>query len=220
MNINFLVKSIATICFPVLLVLSTARLYNTKAVYSWEYKKKSFPKDPYGFTTEERIEYGGKFLDYLFVEKDIKLLKQMEFSSGGQMFNNRELRHMVDVQKIVIFFEKFGIGVVICFFLSIFMLVYLGGMKEVYSVGLLGSGLTLAMILTALVMSIFSFNFVFENFHKILGFETGTWVFYVNDSLIRLFPIKFWLDMFISIFVIVIAVSLGVFYISYKKLRK
>jgi uncharacterized membrane protein len=38
-----------------------------------------------------------------------------------------------------------------------------------------------------------SWNFVFTQFHEIL-FPPDTWTFYYTDSLIRLFPEKFWFD--------------------------
>ena len=38
-----------------------------------------------------------------------------------------------------------------------------------------------------------SFDSFFTRFHAVL-FETGTWTFLYSDTLIRLFPIKFWAD--------------------------
>jgi integral membrane protein (TIGR01906 family) len=48
----------------------------------------------------------------------------------------------------------------------------------------------------------FSVFFVF--FHQIF-FESGTWVFRFSDTLIRLFPERFWRDTFIAIGLLSIA---------------
>ena len=44
-----------------------------------------------------------------------------------------------------------------------------------------------------LVLILLSWNLVFTQFHEIL-FPPDTWTFYYSDSLIRLFPEKFWFD--------------------------
>jgi integral membrane protein (TIGR01906 family) len=46
------------------------------------------------------------------------------------------------------------------------------------------------------VLVAFSVFFVF--FHQVF-FESGTWVFRFSDTLIRLFPQRFWRDAFIAI---------------------
>jgi integral membrane protein (TIGR01906 family) len=54
---------------------------------------------------------------------------------------------------------------------------------------LLGIGLLIA---TGLLM-LFGWEVFFDGFHALL-FPTGTWTFYYSDTLIRLYPERFWMD--------------------------
>jgi integral membrane protein (TIGR01906 family) len=47
-----------------------------------------------------------------------------------------------------------------------------------------------------IVLSLTSFQSLFINFHLIF-FEGSSWLFKYSDTLIRLFPIQFWQDIFL-----------------------
>jgi len=59
-----------------------------------------------------------------------------------------------------------------------------------------GGWLTLGIILFLLTAVLVDFDGLFTAFHH-LFFEGDTWLFYYSDSLIRLFPMRFWRDAFI-----------------------
>jgi integral membrane protein (TIGR01906 family) len=66
---------------------------------------------------------------------------------------------------------------------------------------------TRIMLLIMLVLAIglaFSFRYVFVGFHRIF-FEGDTWLFRYSDTLIRLFPERFWRDAFV--FAVVLTVG-------------
>jgi integral membrane protein (TIGR01906 family) len=65
-----------------------------------------------------------------------------------------------------------------------------------------------------LVFVALSFSNLFTWFHQIF-FESGTWQFYTSDTLIRLFPMRFWRDAFI--FVGIMSLLLGVLTIVISK---
>ena len=72
-----------------------------------------------------------------------------------------------------------------------------GGWMADYKLMLSKAGLYTIIILATLVLFIFlSFDALFTGFHRIF-FEGDTWLFYYSDTLIRLFPIRFWQDAFI-----------------------
>jgi uncharacterized membrane protein len=52
------------------------------------------------------------------------------------------------------------------------------------------------LILTVLAFVVLAFYPFFVFFHNVF-FESGTWTFYWSDTLIRLFPARFWQDTFI-----------------------
>ena len=68
-------------------------------------------------------------------------------------------------------------------------------------------GKTLGIIGLILTTVILNFNALFSAFHKIF-FEGDTWLFYFSDTLIRLFPMRLWQDLFIAIGVFTIAGAL------------
>jgi len=61
-----------------------------------------------------------------------------------------------------------------------------------------GSWLTIGLIAFIIIMVAINFNLLFEQFHK-LFFAEGSWQFFMNDTLIRLFPLPFWRDAFILV---------------------
>jgi len=64
----------------------------------------------------------------------------------------------------------------------------------IQSGGLLTSGLILAIGLLA----VFAWQFWFQTFH-LFFFKPGSWLFSYSDTLIRLFPLKFWFDATLAI---------------------
>jgi len=61
-----------------------------------------------------------------------------------------------------------------------------------------GAKITLAIIIGILIYVSINFNQLFTLFHQVF-FDGDSWLFYLSDTLIRLFPIKFWQDLFIYI---------------------
>jgi integral membrane protein (TIGR01906 family) len=59
-----------------------------------------------------------------------------------------------------------------------------------------------------LVAVLIAFSVFFVFFHEIF-FDPGTWVFRFSDTLIRLFPQRFWRDTFIAIGLLAIAGGLA-----------
>ncbi|MBI4772336.1 MAG: DUF1461 domain-containing protein [Chloroflexi bacterium] len=76
--------------------------------------------------------------------------------------------------------------------------------------GLLGgAGLTLLLFLGVIAYIAINFNTFFTQFHEVF-FASGTWVFEYSDTLIRLFPLRFWQDAFVLIAGGAIGEALGV----------
>jgi integral membrane protein (TIGR01906 family) len=62
-----------------------------------------------------------------------------------------------------------------------------------------GSVLTVIVLVVGLLVTSVSFNWLFTQFHA-LFFEGSTWLFPTTDTLIRLFPERFWIDAFVLMF--------------------
>lgn len=176
-------------------LLTNVRLLLTRSFVIAEYASPGFPEDRYGFTREQRIEYAGWSLEYLLNDADVSFLAQRAGPEGSALLNERELRHMVDVKQLVqaalrawgIFGILLGIALV-----ATYRWEGKGGVRRTLH---FGGRLTLFLMAALIAVLLVSFSFLFVGFHRIF-FEGGTWVFYHSDTLIRLFPERFWRDAF------------------------
>jgi len=195
---------IVAILVPVVLILTSVRLLLTPAFVHLEYRTPNFPSDPYGFTREDRLYWSQIALDYLLNDEGISYLENLQFEDGSQVYNARELKHMVDVKNVV----EAALIVWYVSFISIFLLgiwAYWGAWWDEYKQGLARGGwITVILIAVTLVGVLIAFSVLFVFFHEVF-FDSGTWVFRFSDTLIRLFPERFWRDTFIAIGLLSIA---------------
>ena len=189
---------IVTLLTPVALTLTVVRFLLTPVYVQIEYKMPGFPVDPYGFTIEERLYYANNARQYLINSADISFLGDLRFANGQAVYNERELKHMVDVKNTV----KAALNVwLICLALLIGLGIWawFGKWRKQYLHGLgRGGWLTVILLGTILVLVALSFGYVFVTFHNVF-FQPGTWMFEYSDTLIRLFPERFWRDIFLAV---------------------
>ena len=181
---------------PLVLLLTAIRLLMTPTFLRLEYGLPNFPADSYGFTQQDRLKRAPFALDYLLNDADISFLGDLEFDDGSPLYSQRELGHMVDVKNL-------AQRALSLWYLGLTILVGLGfwawraGWWRDYKKFLsIGGKITAAAIAVLIVFIVISFNQIFVGFHRIF-FEGDSWLFYYSDTLIRLFPIRFWQDVFI-----------------------
>ncbi|MGO4383774.1 TIGR01906 family membrane protein [Specibacter sp. RAF43] len=191
--------------YPVVLLVLSIRLVTT-SVFLWvEYHRPGFPADSFGFSTDDRMTYGSYTVDYLLNFTGPRYLGGLVNDKGDPLFLPREVAHMADVKSVIDL--AFLAGAVLAIGMVI-AIMYLsrrssGGVRR----GLFaGSIATLAVIISLGVLAFMGWETFFADFHKIF-FANGTWTFYTDDTLIRLFPSQFWLDSGIFIGAFVLAVS-------------
>ncbi len=56
-----------------------------------------------------------------------------------------------------------------------------------------GAAIVVVAVVVLLAYVLLNFNSFFTNFHRVF-FESGSWMFSYSDTLIRLFPLRFWSD--------------------------
>jgi integral membrane protein (TIGR01906 family) len=189
---------------PLALIGAALRILLTPLYYNVEYRMPYFPADEYGMTQEERLHWAPFAVNYLVNSADISYLGNLKFEDGSPLYNERELKHMEDVKNVVAgALRVWIISLVILALLAI--TAYRGKWIPDYVNGLRRGGLWmigLAVALGAIVgvgitvnPNVFWGFFVF--FHS-LFFEGDTWLFLYSDTLIRLFPIRFWQDAFLA----------------------
>jgi len=198
---KFLIKILqvlVTVAIPVALILTGLRVFFTPPFAILEYNIPGFPQDPYGFTKEDRIHYANLSLKYLNNDAGIDFLGDLKFADGSSVFNERELSHMVDVK---IFFKaamQAWLGLVIALVVIGVISWRLKVTRKFWRAVSNGGWLTLGLIGLILATVFLNFYALFSTFHQIF-FEGDTWLFYYSDTLIRLFPIRLWQDLFIAI---------------------
>lgn len=191
------------ILIPLALLGLGLRALLTHTFLQIEYNMPYFPPDEYGFSKEDRLKWAPYAVDYLVNRADISYLGDLKFDDGSSLYNERELSHMEDVKQVTQ-------GALNVWYISLALLVLLGiwsgrgGWMQAYLQGLrrggwlmvgLAGAIGLIVIIGILINPNVFWNF-FAGFHAIF-FEGDSWVFLYSDTLIRLFPIRFWQDAFL-----------------------
>ncbi|MEN4011116.1 MAG: TIGR01906 family membrane protein [Chloroflexota bacterium] len=185
------------------LMMTAIRLLIQPLFVTIEYSMPGFPPDPYGFTKEERLHWATLSVNYLVNDADISFLGDLRFADGSPVFNQRELIHMFDVKVLVQLMIRAWIGLGVFIFLSGVWAWRAGWLAEFWLAISRAGWATLAVVALILLGVAISFSALFTGFHKIF-FEGDSWLFLHSDTLIRLFPLRFWQDAFILMGVLTI----------------
>jgi integral membrane protein (TIGR01906 family) len=189
-----LTQWLLVLALPIVLLVANMRVATGHWFVHWEYGKADFPPDPYGLSTAERTHLAEVCVDYLATNADISLLRDLQLPDGEPAFNARELRHMADVQ--VVYNRLIMASVVAALILvgGISALVAAKRPRRLAATALLsGSLLTLGLLGSVGAYMVLSWGEFFTTFHRMF-FEGDTWTFPLSDTLIRLFPARFWMD--------------------------
>jgi integral membrane protein (TIGR01906 family) len=208
MNKFTLIFWLVTLLVPIALLGLGLRVLLTPLFLRVEYNMPYFPPDEYGFTKEDRLKWAPYALDYLVNQEDISYLGDLKFDDGTPLYNERELSHMDDVKRVTQ-------GTLRVWYVSLALLALLGIWAGVgrgwpdYRLGLMRGGWLMVglavivglIVVVGIVINPDIFWSFFSGFHS-LFFEGDSWLFLYSDTLIRLFPIRFWQDAFLMAAVI------------------
>ncbi|HEX9840792.1 MAG TPA: TIGR01906 family membrane protein [Anaerolineales bacterium] len=202
---------------PIALIGFGLRVLLTPLFLRVEYNMPYFPPDEFGFTKEDRLKWAPYALDYLVNNEDISYLGDLKFEDGTPLYNERELSHMDDVKRVTR-------GALRVWYVSLGLLALLGVWAgfgqwwQDYRLGLMRGGWLMVglaavvglIVVVGIVINPNVFWNFFAGFHS-LFFEGDSWLFLYSDTLIRLFPIRFWQDAFLLAAVIALGggVALG-----------
>ena len=194
---------LTSLLIPLALIGTALRILLSPLFFNIEYRMPYFPADEYGFTQQDRLRWAPFAVDYLINNADISYLGDLKFENGSPLYNERELTHMADVKNVVR-------GALNVWYISLAILAllamlawrgdwvyeFINGLRRggMWMIGLAVSLGLIAGIGIAISPDVFWQFFTF--FHSIF-FEGDSWLFYYSDTLIRLFPIRFWQDTFL-----------------------
>lgn len=177
---------------PVLIILGGARFLATDRYLAYEYGKAGFPPDPYGFTQRQRFILASTNIHYVRAHLPNDELSRQTML-GMPVYSAREVSHMADVRAVFQSVWRAWWIASIVILLSGFVL-WRNGERAALAAALQSGGiLTVALIGSIALLALFAWQVWFDNFHLIF-FEPGSWLFAYSDTLIRLFPLQFWMD--------------------------
>jgi integral membrane protein (TIGR01906 family) len=210
-----LISFLTAVLTPIVLVGLALRLMLSPLFLQVEYRMPGFPADDYGFTQEDRLRWAPLAQTYLTNRDGIEFLANLHFDDGTPLFNERELSHMEDVKVVtrgalnVFYGAMAGLAL-----LGLWsrrpqqMSAFVQGLKRGgwIMVGLAGTVAFVVLVGMFLLPNLF-WAF-FTGFHS-LFFEGDSWLFLYSDTLIRLFPLRFWQDTFLFAAGLAVAGGLG-----------
>jgi len=206
---------VVSIIVPLALIGAALRILLSPIFINIEYRMPYFPADEYGFTQQDRLQWAPFALKYLVNSADISYLGDLQFENGNPLYNERELSHMADVKNVVSdALRVWYISLAILILLGIYAYrgkwipEYINGLRRggVWMIGLaVALGLIAGVGIAANPDVFWQF---FTLFHEIF-FTGDSWLFYYSDTLIRLFPIRFWEDAFLWAAILALSGGLG-----------
>lgn len=185
------------VLLPIIIILTSVRLvlYTADAWVKIEYRMPGFPADLYGFSMDDRIYWSSIDIDYLLTDARINYFDEFTLDDGSPMHNDRELSHMEDVKDLLdTVWKVWGSGIFFLLTLAA-VLWWLDGRAIALRAVIAGSKLTVLLMIFLVVFLLAAFGVLFVGFHRIF-FEGSTWLFPLSDTFIRLYPERFWRDIF------------------------
>lgn len=190
---------IIALAMPIFLILSAARILINDWYPRSEYARRDFPRDVYGWTQQERLDLALPSIHFLNSplppDQAVALLAaQRQPASAKPLFTASELSHMVDVKRLTdaLWRVHVATGILVVAGLGI-LLARPATRRAGYAAATVGGILTALFLLFIAFFVVTGFDTFFVIFHEIF-FPQGNWTFNYSDSLIRLFPEKFWYD--------------------------
>lgn len=196
--------ALVTLSIPVIISVLSILVLLSPIFTNLEYRRPGFPEDSYGFSTAERLDFGNKTRRYLISNDTLGDLQKLVFENGDPIYIERELSHLEDVKIVLQGVLRVFFGAAVVFVLC-GLFAWMRGWQEIYLKAIsLGGKITAGILVMILFLTLMSFQALFTNFH-LLFFEGDSWLFFYSDSLIRLFPVQFWQDIFLVFGILTLA---------------
>ncbi|WP_457601320.1 TIGR01906 family membrane protein [Hydrogenivirga sp.] len=187
---KLLASLIVVLLSPIVFIGIPTRLAFNEWFIEWEYAKADFPKDRYGMEDKERKRLAKLGLRAVLSDEGMEEFKRARLPDGRIAFNHREVKHMGDVKNFLsLFFPLLYLSL----FLSFLALLYLRDFKLIGRTLVASSVFSLSLTTAVAVLSVTNYELAFELFHNYV-FDPYSWRFRYTDTLLRIYPMKFWYD--------------------------
>ncbi len=196
---------IITLSVPILLILTNIYLFMTPQYLTFEYGKPGFPQAQ-RFDDAARRYNATESIEYIRGNRTLEQFKALA------VYDDREIKHMVDVRELV---TKVNVFYALDVALVVIALIALARQKETRGLAaraLLNGAILSGVLFIAIGMfAAIGFQMFFTLFHRVF-FEGDTWLFNYTDSLIQFYPTAFWFDtsLYLAVLTIGEAIIIGV----------
>lgn len=206
------VRRVVGMAMPLFIGFGWITLVICPAYPRYEYARPDFPLDLEGMppatavslglaplTQAERLELALTAVDYLEswqpAETAIVMLAAQQLPyTGAPLYNQRALNHLVDVKRITDVIRWLALATAVPVIGGLLFLLRQPRTRQVGYLALGQGGVFTVILLSGIAgLILFGWNFFFYQFHGLL-FPPGTWTFAVTDSLMRLYPERFFFD--------------------------
>ncbi|WP_457641612.1 TIGR01906 family membrane protein [Persephonella sp.] len=173
---------------PLWIIGLSTRMAFSEWFIEYEYSKKDFPKDRWGLPDNIRKELAKIGLEAVLSDKGLEKFRNAKLPNGKKAFRKKEIKHMEDVKNFLkYFFPVVYISFVVWFGIYFFL-------KQIrWKLLLISGAFTTFLIVFAGLFAYFNYELAFAIFHDYL-FGKYTWRFRWTDTLLRIYPMKFWYD--------------------------
>jgi integral membrane protein (TIGR01906 family) len=184
------------VCFPILLLTSTVRLLvNSTHTYEYGFDRYEISQTT-GIDESQLSQVTARLIDYFNSRVETPQIEVVKEGREFKLFHDYELIHLEDV-KGLLQLDYLLQGIVFAYVVTyalLFLLWKRGRWQDLAKGITRGSILTLGLIAVLGIASIFSFQWLFIQFHRI-SFSNPYWMLDPSrDYLIMLFPPGFWED--------------------------
>lgn len=206
------VRRVVVMAMPLFIGFSRLTLIISPAYPRYEYAKPDFPLDLaemppatavslglVSLTQAERLEVALVAVAYLEswqpAETAIVMLAEQQLPhTGAPLYNQRELSHLVDVKRITDTIRWLALATAVPVMGGLLFLLRRPRTRQMGYLALGQGGVFTVILLSGIAgLILFGWNFFFYQFHGLL-FPSGTWTFAATDSLMRLYPERFFFD--------------------------
>jgi integral membrane protein (TIGR01906 family) len=205
--VGWVLVMFVSLAIVVAIIVNAFRLVATETFVRYEYGHAELPVDS-GLSLSGRRALALTGLSAIKPHTaGVRLLEEATLPDGSPAFDGRELSHMADVRTL--FGRVLWLQVVLAIGLGAAALgLSRTEYRSVVPRGLLLAALgTLAVALVAIPVILLGFDGFFAAFHGVF-FEGDSWRFVRGDTLLRIYPKRFWIDTSRAIAAIVILQAL------------
>ncbi len=203
-------QAIIILATILVLVVMPVRVMMQPWIIQFEYNRPGFPPDLFGMDRVERERLALAGVESISGPRGMDALRQARFDDGTPAFTGREISHMDDVRRVTGgLYTAQGVALILLVVAAVWFYRDPRTRPVVAAALRTGAQVTGLAVVGVGIFMMVAWNVFFTAFHRIF-FAGDSWLFSYSDTLIRLYPVQFWIDVAVMMCVAIIGESLVV----------